>query len=463
MIRFRCRLLQVYNDHVKERKGGLWMSIQKRIMMIVFTIWIPAFFTGCSDSAAHDLAVTVLEKQIPADPEMEAEYEERFVTLVRENKREKQNDPVDSWKKSYYFLAHDFMAGCFNTVWYGLNYFNTDYPPEGYRFCLKDLNDDGMPEFMLSYDFEGGYDHMWGIYEAQDNGNYYYVDSVQYFDEETGLLLDGSRDFSIYAYRFDGEKLVEEFEYYIDEQCDCEEDEVSGNHMNCYYKDKNGKLREVSEGTLKRKVNSYLDKDNVRFSGVRFTPQLLADELDIPVDSWAYECALRSYVGVLDELKSENRYSDYRYCLAEIDEDDVPELVQYRKHEINIFYYRYGRLQKASAYPDAGQDEYRFSFYPGTGVLRYEAYLDDHGTDKYFLLYREDFDTIACFTSAPVLPGVPEYRIDERTVNPETYRRIYDAMYETFGLEDDLRFEDTENYSYEDILANLESLTGAVY
>lgn len=136
-----------------------------------------------------------------------------------------EEDKNKEEKKDYYAQYAAMLRSFMN----GDGEIPTDYDMQGYSagnvyFTLKDLNDDGYEELLVSAIVSDSTMYYTGIYIPGDSLEDGYCGRIDSFDEETKVAVfttgsDYGGDISFM--RFDGEKLIE-IEKYV---YDCEEEE----------------------------------------------------------------------------------------------------------------------------------------------------------------------------------------------------------------------------------------------
>ena len=445
------------------------ISVNIRVAAVLL---LTVFINGCGSAKSKDLSNigTDISKE---DSEMDfgkieeyRKYFENFKTVSEET----VSDPdVESYKKEYWFLVADFMSGGFTTT-QNLDYLNDDYPQEYYQYCLEDLNGDDIPEFLLGYGYNGKEPNEWEIYKTGNSYKQCFVGKTMCFDRERNALFDSYGD-ELNTYQFDGESLISKDSYYVNYDGCSEGEEVSPRY---YYEDRDHNKKELSEKEYRRQIAEYTNKGYTGFDGKRLGIENLADDLGISRDSWAGERALRAYLGYLHyAIMNRNEMKNYRYSLAEIDGDGVPEMVAASDDFAEIWFYRNGRMLQKKIFDYSSGDTHYFSYYPGKNIIKLFSLDCGSSLEEYRTLHGELYEHPLVIRKTALKSEFsndflrdPEgnitylYFANDEEVNEGECEKIIGAMKGVFDLGEDIRFTDMESYFYEDMMTYLEKETG---
>lgn len=461
------------------------MSIIPKKVDITIGLISIALLSGCSTNKPVDTTSTEIIVQKSEDEkaaEKAEEYRKQFEKLHIDTKETVSNPNVEQYKKDYWLLVADFMAGGFSTQ-QNLDYHNEEYPREYYQYCIKDINADGIPEFLLGYGYNGNDPTEWEIYKTGNSYKECYVGTTMYYDPEDNIVFSGYGS-DINAYSFDGNKLRKEFSYYMDGEVHYDEDSESEENYieQYYYEDSNSNKKELTENTYKKQLNKYYDKDNIKIEGKRLTSENVADDLGIDKNSFELERAYRSYLGLLHYFVKNKEYDyikDYRFTLAYIDNDDIPEMVAAGYGNMEMFYYKNGGWLKGEwSMPDDSSNkgvdtEHYYSYYPHKNI--YKLYGSDWGNswEEYYTIRGERNDCLIkinkqiqeeLFNNTFIKDKNGEflynYCVNGEVVTEKETEAIKDTLFDVYDLGEEVRFEDTESFFFQDIMTFLEKETG---
>jgi len=454
------------------------MSANIRIAAVLI---ITALLSGCGAEKSKEISqeVSVIQEQGTDRASEKAEEYRKYFESIQYVREETISDiNVEQYKKDYWLLIADFMSGGFSTT-QNLDYLNNEYPQEFYQYSIEDINKDGVPELMLGYGYNGNEPDSWEIYKTGNSYKECFVGSAMYYDREENILFNGYEGSEMSAFTFDGEKLVEEFSYYMDgEECtdDIEHDQYI-THFYCV--DAGYNKTELTEGTYRKRLSRYFKIDDIKFKGKRLTSENLADDLGIDRNSFEKERAYRSYLGLLHYFTKNTSFDymkDYRYALVCIDNDDIPEMVAVNNNQMDIYFCRNGCWLKESSVIDESGNEHYFSFFPKKNI--YKSYIADWGnSQEEFYTIRDELIECALEVRKEVLQSpfdngfqrdqngnlLYNYCVDEAIVTDKECEAIRGTLYEVFDLEEEVRFEDLKSFFYQDMMTYLEKETGYYY
>ncbi|MBO4373902.1 MAG: hypothetical protein J5829_02235 [Lachnospiraceae bacterium] len=446
---------------------------------------IPIFILVMAISGCGTLDVNynpVLQTQdIDIDPEEEQaraekkgeEYRKYFESFLSslDEKDSASDNLTEDYRKDYWLLMASFMNGGFCTQ-QNLNYLDENYPREYYRYRLEDLNDDGIPEFLLGYGYNGTDPNIWEIYRAGNSHRECFVGTAGYFDRERKAVFDDYGT-ELQTYSFDGEKLVPKESYYTD-HTDCRDDTDEQEEITpvFYYEDEKHRVTEISEREFRSAVSGYRERADSDIDAGKLGPDNLACDLGIDRNAWAKETALRSYLAYMDFcVQNRADMKSYLFSLAYIDGDDVPEMTATDGRRYEIWGCRDGRMYRQEGSEVEGGNSRHVSYYPNRNIIR--TYLADWGNmqEEYYIFRGV---TMECplvirreaLTSAFSNEFLKDHKgnirynycVNEEIVSESEYERIREVFFEVFGLEDEVRFEKADVLTFDDMMAYLEKI-----
>ncbi len=442
--------------------------MRKSLIIMIFVLII-AVMSGCgyTEPAKQDNAVA---KQSISDDSLTEKYREHFEKVAAGRKAKTEEDrEIEQYKKDYWLLMAEFMTGGFK-IFGNLDYISDQNMREGYRYCLKDLNDDGVPELLLGYKDDGGNPLNWEVYKTGRSYEECYVGYIMHYNKKLGIVFDGYKDGYLEARKFDGEKLVDLFKYDM-VGGGCYEEESTEIPYLYFYEDADHKRTEIDEAEYKRQIDKCF-KDEEPIKGRRLQAVNLAEDLGIDVNAFEKERALRSYLGYMHYcMLSNENLKHFRFALIEIDDDDIPELVAVCDNDMAIYYYRNGKLIQELSSLDEEANEHFFSYFPSKNVIKTHTALWGNSQDEYYTIRNEMVECIAEFRQESIRSYFDNsfvkdadgnikynYCINDEIVTESGYDAIKKTLFETFDIEesDEIRFEDTESYFFDDMLARLE-------
>ncbi len=159
--------------------------------------------------------------------------------------------------------------------------------------------------------------------------------------------------------------------------------------------------------------------------------------------------------------------------LIEIDDDDIPEMVAVCDNDMAIYYYRNGKLIQDLSSLDEETNEHGFYFYPGRNIIKTHTALWGVSQDEFYTIRDELVECVAEFRQESIrsyfvnsfvkdADGNIKYNycINDEIVTESGYDSIKNALFEAFDIEesDGIRFEDTESYFFDDMMARLEKI-----
>ncbi len=416
-------------------------------------------------------------------------YREKYIR-IRENAlsansiTENTISAAEPYKKDYWLLAHDFVNGGFS-LGDGPVYTSSDFNKEDFQFSLSDLNDDGIPEFLLGYGYGEDAPYSWTIFSLGDSYNECKIGDIRFYDRKEGVCITGNPPFDATGYVFDGHQLKQVFEYYESYE-EIYDTTVSAGEVSepidfidhFYYDTPETEYKELTEGEYKKALLPYSYKD-VEIKGQLLTMTNLAEALQIPLDSWKKESACRSYLASLKNLLSrKNELEDMRFSLIDIDGDDIPEMFARGDVDNYLFYYREGNASFEQLYfPWSGDGEDRIDgryFFPGKNMIRISSSSWGHSTDEYYTLFKNGIRKVLSLRKEPLTSltfanshqkdilgnTLYDYYLDENIVSEKEAAAVLDSLKDVFGLEEENSFEDIENYSLTDMIPILEKEAG---
>ena len=363
---------------------------------------------------------------------------------------------IEEYKKNYFLLVQDFMAGGFATQ-NNLRYLNDEYPQEYYEFCLEDLNDDGVPEFLLSYRYNGLEQTFWELYKSGKDYRDSYVGTFNCFDPESGILATSYGN-EVVAVSFDGEKLNREFEYFVDyEESVCDPGEYGGDDsfvsMNALeseeryiYKDRDFNEHMLTRADFEKKCSYYYDNESLKLKGRMLTLGNVAEALDIDPESLRMERTIRAYKGYVRYLAMFQKMTDRRFYLVEVDDDDIPELLSFVGDSGELYYLTEGQIMRSGF---SLEDDGLFYYFPHTGVMETECNAYGYESREYVFFNGESAVVLAKIDKEikePVIifgvtggdiSGRCKYvrYLDGRVSSDKECCDLEDMIYECFDLE----------------------------
>ncbi|MCR5022742.1 MAG: hypothetical protein K6A90_00195 [Lachnospiraceae bacterium] len=453
--------------------------MRKKSVIMIFILSLS--LSGCIPSETNVNVAVKPQEAIINDEETDKraaekgeEYRKYFEGFLSAGQESIEKTQYEQYKKDYWLLMVDFISGGFTTQ-QNLDYLNGEYPQEYYQYCLEDLNDDGVPEFMLGYGYNGADPYNWEIYKTGNSYKECFVGTAMHIDRERKVVFDET-GMDLTSYMFDGEKLVRKEAYYADyEECTDGLDPEEVRPPVYYYDDGEHEVKKISEKEFREGIASYSEKDNTNFEGKRLGTQNLVEDLQIDRNEWMRESALRSYLGYLRFcIQNRNIMTSYRYSLARIDDDDIPEMVTFNGERHEIWYYMNGKMLRQESSDNEGGNEHYTSYFPGKNMIR--SYSAEWGSmqEEYYTFKGEMLEcplvavresVTSSFTNEFMKDSkgnfLYNYCVNDELVSGKEYEKIMEVLFDVFELEEEIRFMDMETSSFDDMMTRLEKETGS--
>ncbi len=397
------------------------------------------------------------------------EFRSYFEEYLPEKKESIQYIGTEAYIKDYWLLTADFMSGGFTTR-NNLDYINNDYPQEYYQYCLEDLNDDGIPEFLLGYGYNGEDPYEWEIYKTGKNYKECFVGAAMRFDRERKAVFSdyGSE---LRSFTFDGEKLVPKDDYYLEyvECCDGD-DPAEAKPPVYYYENEDHKVKTLSEKKYHSGIASYTEKEDTDFKGKRLGIENLAEDLGIGTDAWAKEWALRSYLAYMNFcIKNRDEMRYYRYSLSDMDGDGIPEMTAYGGQKYEFWFVSEGRVLREEGYENEDGDAQYTSCFPGKNIIR--SYHADWGNvQEEYYAFRNGMLECILITRKEALESyltnefmkdfqgniLYNYCVNDELVSEKEYEEIRKTLYDVFDLEEEVKLKNMDNLFFDEMMTYIE-------
>ncbi len=435
---------------------------------------------SCSKEAAPVMDMPeeglTVEDQGPADETedvLEEYYRKKF-----ENYRNKvalspaacdiDTSGCEEYKKSYWLLIHDLLNWGFSLD--GSSYPESGTDRDGFQFSLLDLNDDGTPELLLGYGYNGYSPYSWHIFKVGNSYGESYVGKISHFDRVNSVCLDGDLIDQATGYRFDGKRLDYIFDYnaaYVEYDGEM----GSGTDEKHYYHyGPDISFEEISEEEYKEALSPYENTDT-EITGEILTLDNFAAALEIDPDSWKKEAACRSYLAWLKHY-TENKHDmdDLNYSLVNIDGDGIPEVLAFEEYDISLLCFRDGRVSFRTYYisnpPEYSEAESKKFLYLGKGVLSLYSASWGHTIEDFYVFTGNDLLPLLTVRKEPLSSigfsnshqrdfrgnTLYDYYLDEEIASKDDLMTVVGVLVEVFDIGDGLLFEELENYSLQDFM-----------
>lgn len=283
-------------------------------------------------------------------------------------------ETVDSWKQIYAdFLENDMdeITGYADDNWY-----------EDWTFGFIYLNDDDIPELVLSTGYEAGGNIILTIV----NGKVDYIRTARlgfYYDEYDNILINHDGHMGMYydivfSINEDGFELIKDGEFY--ELIDEELESPIGFE---YYLDG----EEVSVDEYLAVINSYIPQSEKKHWSSGSTYKSIMDYLT----GKNYATYKEAYKSVAEDMLGEEKVH-----FALVDSDPTPYLILDNDDWTYVYYYQDGVAFRGESFYGFSSDN---RLYPETGTTCY-YYLSDDNVTEIFYIYTSDMgSTYFSYTS----------------------------------------------------------------
>lgn len=436
------------------------------VLLVVFCVG------GCANKEADEL--------IGEDIEYYREYFKKYSVSDSLDEKSglnddkvKDNQMIEKWKQEYLLLIVEFMSGGFTTS-QNLDYLNDNYPQEYYEYCLEDINDDRIPELLLSYKYNGNEQSFWEIYSYNSGHENNYVGTIMYYDRERKILFEGYDGYDLRAYELKNHQLSNIFSYYIDnEECyddseDTEEAATTDNYKTRYlYVDNNGEETELSEDEYKEQLSSYFQKNNIKFKGKTLHMDSFANDLGIDFSQVDISERLsdRAYYGLLRYFeRNETEMKKFKYSMIEMDYDNIPEMIAVNEDDIRIFYYSNGEVFTLSGKASHTGNRDQCLFFKNKNLfLTYNAYNGEE-TKRYYAIRNGEVQEILSIEQEPIVTTLGDdykrdkngnvmyhYYVDGKVASKTDCESIQNALHDTLGLKESISLSDLEVKSFNEM------------
>lgn len=437
-------------------KGGL---------LCIFLFGIMLLFSGCTKKEADEFNDADLEqyqeyfrKYVVSEPHVMSNQE-----LEKDYNKNKAEE--DEWRQEYLLLMTEFMAGGFATS-RNQNYMNGDYPQEYFEYCIEDINDDGIPELLLSYKYNGTEQNFWDVYSYDSDGEASYIGTIMYYDRERKILFDGFDGCNLNAYKFKDHQIINTFSYYIDEDEYCDDTKEQDN-TKYIYKSENGEEICLSEEEYKKQISIFFQKDDIKFKGKTLNLDSLALDLGIDCSQTdiSKKISYRSYYGLFKYYATTNSdMKNYKYSLVELDNDDIPEMIAVNNDDIKIFYNKNGRMYCLSGKVDYANSYNQCLLFQNKNVLMMYNVKDGVIKEEYYAIGNNEIQKFFTIEQSPAITVfgneyernksgevLYHYFIDGNIATKSDRNAVKNILYNTFKLENGISLSNLEFKSFEEI------------
>ncbi len=360
------------------------------------------------------------------------------------------------------------MAGGFCTS-QNLCYLDKQYSQQFYEYSIEDIDSDGIPEFLLSYKFNGIERNRWDIYSASVEANNGFIGTVMYYDREKGVLFDGYEGYFLQGYKIVNERLQNTFSYYID-------DEENGDEYvsHYYHENDSGSRTMVTEKEFKEAISGYFC-GNISFTGKELCINNLISDLSIDecCDSISYLETMQAYFGILKYYRRDmSEMINFKFAFVTMDEDEIPEMIAVNDNEVEVFFYENGRISKLSGSVGSDSGSSEIYFFPKKSMFMNSKANCGNYTQEFYSIKDKRMQKILTITKEPVMSvlgndykkdiwGNVQYNfyIDDVIVSEKDCENIKEILYRTLDLDNGVGMPDLNFKSFDEIMDGLRMIT----